>query len=456
MSVTEHLPARSLKDLVQTLVSGADARAGDQRRALAVFLLRLASAAIAYASQVLLARWMGAFEYGVYAYVCIWVLLLGIVSSLGMSASVVRFVPSYRQRGDDDRLRGFLFRSVTITLAASTALMLASFGVLFALSDVVADYYLLPLLLAALCLPMFGLSEIQDGIGRAFSWLDAALLPPYILRPLLLLALMLVTVGLDLAPANALTAVGCAVAATWIAALLQSAVLFFRVRRTVAPGPRRYDAGDWVAVSLPFMVMEGFYLLMSHTDVLVLDLFTGPEDIAVYFAAAKTTSLIAFVHFAVLSVVTPQFARHHAAGDEAALSATLHDASLWIFWPSLLGAAAILALGWPLLWLFGPEFDRAYPVMFILSAGLVVRAAMGPADALLNMMGHQKLTMVVLLGAAMLNIVLNVVLIPPFGLEGAALATAVALSLQALILLVLARRKLGLRSGVFGAATGSA
>jgi len=152
----------------------------------------------------------------------------------------------------------------------------------------------------------------------------------------------------------------------------------------------------------------------------------------------------------VVAVVIKSIAQQHAAGRRDELTVLLRDASQWIFWPSLLAAAAVLALGWPLLWLFGESFTRGYPVMFILAAGLMLRAAMGPGEALLNMMGHQKLAMLNLLAASFLNIALNLLLIPPYGLYGAATATSLSISLQAMMLLLLARRRLGLNPGVLG------
>lgn len=450
MPQIEQLSARSPWDLLMALARGVGDRERDQRRALFAFSIRVASAAIAYLSHALLARWMGAFEYGVFAYVWIWVIILGALSNLGLSTSVMRFVPQYRERGEADHLRGFVLRSLTISLAAPTAIAIAGAGVLYALQDVVTSYYVLPLFLAAICLPMFGLVETQDGVARAFSWIDVALLPPYIVRPVLLLALMAAAVLADAEP-DAVTALWAAIGANWLTAAGQFLLLRRRLSGAVEPGPRRYRIGHWLAVSLPFMFMDGFYLILSHTDVLILDLFRQPEDIAVYFAALKTTGLIAFVHFAVIAVVTPRISQQHAAGRRDELAALLRDASQWMFWPSLLTAAGVLALGWPLLWLFGAGFTYAYPVMFILAAGLMVRAAMGPADALLNMMGHQKLTMLNLLAATVLNVALNLLLIPLYGLYGAAAATALSVSIQAVMLLLLARRRLGLNPSVFGA-----
>ncbi|HVT55853.1 MAG TPA: flippase, partial [Xanthobacteraceae bacterium] len=79
-----------------------------QRVAGAAFIMRVASAVLVYFSQVLFARWMGKFEFGVYVYVWTWLLLLGAFMPLGLSSTAQRFIPEYKARGDFARLRGFL------------------------------------------------------------------------------------------------------------------------------------------------------------------------------------------------------------------------------------------------------------------------------------------------------------------------------------------------------------
>src|SRR5215468_2561009 len=68
-----------------------------QRLAGTVFLIRVVSALLAYGSQVLFARWMGGFEFGIYVYVWTWVLLIGQALDLGLATAAQRFIPEYRE-----------------------------------------------------------------------------------------------------------------------------------------------------------------------------------------------------------------------------------------------------------------------------------------------------------------------------------------------------------------------
>ncbi|MDO9127068.1 MAG: oligosaccharide flippase family protein, partial [Parvibaculum sp.] len=90
-------PLRRIGEAISSRLGDAHL-AGVVRGAAFVMGIRVAGAAIALLSQVLLARWMGAFEYGIFAYVWVWVVILGIVVPMGFGTSVLRFVPEYRTK----------------------------------------------------------------------------------------------------------------------------------------------------------------------------------------------------------------------------------------------------------------------------------------------------------------------------------------------------------------------
>ena len=92
-----------------------------KRLAGTIFIIRVISAALAYLSQILLARWMGGSDYGIYVYVWTWVLLLGSMMDFGISASAQKIIPEYRTRGEHALLRGFLSGSRWMTFVVSAA-----------------------------------------------------------------------------------------------------------------------------------------------------------------------------------------------------------------------------------------------------------------------------------------------------------------------------------------------
>ena len=430
------------------ILRGGDDRTRTQRDALTAFIVRVVSAAILYLSQVVLARWMGGFEYGIYVFVWTWVLVLGGMSHLGLNMAMIRLVPEYCERGELDHLRGLLRGGRLFAVAASTAVAGVGMSLLWLLGERVASHYVLPVFLALVCVPMYTLTDVQDGIGRGKAWMVLALLPPYVLRPLLVLLGMIVAREAGW-PMQAATAAGAAIIATWVAAIAQTLLVGRQLAAEIPPGPRRYALGTWLKTSLPLLVIGTCEIILQNADVLVISRFLSPTEVGIYFAAAKTMSLVMFVHYAVGSAVANHYAALNVRGDRAALRSFVRDAVNWTFWPSLAAATVILALGWPLLRLFGPQFTDGYVVMFVLVVGLLMRAAMGPSEFLLNMLGEQALCAAVLGLAAAFHIALLFALVPAFGLIGAALATSTSLSAAALMNYMIARRRLELEISIW-------
>lgn len=110
----------------------------------------------------------------------------------------------------------------------------------------------------------------------------------------------------------------------------------------------------------------------------------------------------------------------------------------------------ILTFGRPLLSLFGDGFEAGYGIMFILAIGLLARAAVGPAERLLNMLGERKQCAFVYASAFAINLILCVLLIPRLGIEGAAVATSTALVAESIMFYCVARRRLGLHMFIVG------
>jgi O-antigen/teichoic acid export membrane protein len=434
--------ARTIEAVRAWLADHSD-RSRAQRAAGTAFLIRVASAALVYLTQVVLARWMGSFEFGVYVYVWTWVLLLGGVVDFGLASSAQRFIPQYTGLKQFALLRGFLSGSRWIVLAIATAWALLGAAGVWLFNGWIHSYEVMPLYLACVAVPLFTLGRTQDGIARSYDWINLALMPAYIIRSLLLIAGMAAAYALKL-PTDASTAMFVALATTWLTVVAQTLVINRRLKWQVPPGPKAYLPRVWLAVSVPIFMVEGFYMLLTYADVLVLQQFRPPEEVAVYYAAAKTLALVAFVYFSVSAAVAHRFSEYHISGDKAALSAFLADSIRWTFWPSLAATVIILALGKPFLWLFGPQFVDGYYLMFILAVGPLARATVGPVERLLNMVGEQRACARVYAAAFITNIALCVILIPLFGVAGAAIAISAAMMLESVLLFWVTRRRLGL------------
>lgn len=408
-----------------------------------VFLVRVASALLALLSQVLLARWMGRFQFGVYIYVWTFVLMIGSLTDVGLGSAARRFIPEYIELDQRDRLRGFLSGSRWLAIAVAGCIAATSIALVTFTRPWLSAYLVVPLYLACAALPVYGLGQLQAGIAQSYNWPLLALTPFFLWRQIALTSLvgLVFVAGLE---TNATTAMLIAVVTAWLVALGQACVLNRRLRQKIEAGKKHYEPRAWLATSLPILAVEGFYLLLTYVDILALEHYRSPREVAVYYAAARILAVVAFVYFAIASATTHKFTEYYVAGDHERLAKFFGETIRWTFWPSLAACGLILLFGRPLLSLFGHGFSSGYGVMFILAIGMLARAAVGPAERLLNMLGERKQCATVYAIAFLINLSGCALLIPRVGIEGAALATSSALIAESIMLYLVTRRRLGL------------
>lgn len=435
--------ARPVLERLDEIVFTSDERGQASRASLIAFAIRIVSAVIALASQVLMARWMGSFEYGIFVLVWTTIIIVGHLSCFGFNTSIVRYIPEYRERGEYENLRGVMATSRTVVLLASLAIAGLGLLGLATLSEIFENYYIVPFYLGIVCLPLIAVSDTLEGVARAHSWSIAALAPIYLVRPVLILVFMgaALVMGYDV---SAQTAMAAAILATLVTTLFQVVTIWPAATRDLPKVRPAYRLREWTAVSLPIFLIEGFAFMLTNADVLVVGWFLPPDEVGVYFATVKILALVHFVYFAVKAGVAQRYAQYAHGDNRHALGAFARETVSWTFWPSILMAVCVLIIGKPMLMLFGPDFDAGYPLLFVLVLGVVARASVGPAESLLTMSGNQNVCAVVYGVALAFNLALSFVLIPLYGLWGAAIAMAVTLACEAAMLGFTVWRRLGI------------
>src|ERR1700730_13447255 len=160
-----------VRSMLGGLLGGSSEASVTRRLAGIIFMIRVISAALAYLSQILLARWMGGSDYGVYVCVWTWVLLLGSMMDFGISASAQKIIPEYRTGGEHALLRGFLSGSRWMTFVVSAVVSVLLAGVVESLSPWIDANASLPLYIGCITLPAFVVANTQDGIARSHDWM---------------------------------------------------------------------------------------------------------------------------------------------------------------------------------------------------------------------------------------------------------------------------------------------
>jgi len=394
------------------------------RGAVAAFLIRVSGVGLAFGVQVLLARALGLEAWGEYAFMLSWLLVLSLVSTLGLDSASLRFVATYRKIGDLPRLKGFLRGSQTT--AAGSAVLFGFMGaaVLWLLRGRITTSLALTGWIACLALPVFVLLNLHSAILRGFKRIVPALLSVEILRPAALGVLVIGVYGFGGGRLTAPAAMAATLAAISAALAFTAAVLRRSSCVELAGVSSRIEIGAWLAVSLPLLLLGGFQILLSQTDILLVGFLLDTDRAGVYAVASRLSLLVALGLFAVNTIAAPMIAELWAAEERRRLQRLLTVSARALLIATLPLALGLALAGGFALRLFGEGFDQARGALLILIAGQLVNAASGVVASVMIMTGLERQAARIMGVVAALNLLLNGVLIPQFGIAGAALATA--------------------------------
>jgi O-antigen/teichoic acid export membrane protein len=372
---------------------------------------------------LLLARELGIAEVGRYAQCYALLALLGLLSLSGFRAGLTRFVAVHLADDDPASIRGTVRLGLTISGLGAVLIGVALALAAPALADVLHDPELTGgLRLVALALPASVVCEAALAATRGWRTQRPFTLVGQIYEPFTRLVLTAVVLAAGLGVTAALWAV---VVAAWTAALLALGALV-RLMRTVAPAPPAYRPRQLFGFSTVSWASSLASTGLIWIDTLLLGAFAN-DDIGVYTVATRLVTVAIFVLAPINAAFGPYIAYLYHRDQLAEVRRVYKAATGWVVRLSLPAFVALLVFPSSLLPLFGTGFAEGAAVTVVLAVGQLVNAATGPCGTLLNMSGRVSLNMLDNVGALVLNVGLNLWLIPAYGITGAAVAWSASL-----------------------------
>jgi O-antigen/teichoic acid export membrane protein len=414
-------------------VSGADADLAFLARGGALNLIGVVSNAVfGFLLVVVVTRGFGATATGLFFESVALFHLLATASQWGAEVGVVRMVPRYRVL-DRHRDVGLVIWSALLpafVVGATFAVGLVAFadplGRILTNGDhgadladvlrVLAPFVPLAAASAVVLASTRGLgtmmpTTIVDKLGRAGA------------QPALALLVVLAgssTVVLALGWATPI-ALALAAGSMWLAVLFRGVEGRNEPRR---PAARAAVFREFWRFTAPRGLASMFAVAILWLDTLLLGSLRSAEEAGRYAAATRYLVLGQFIGVAIAQVVAPKLSELLAAGDRERGRLLYATATSWLMvmaWPLYL---SMIVFGPALLSVFGSGYRGAGVVLAILGAAMLVATAVGPVDVVLLMAGKSSWNLFNTVVAVILNVVLNLLLIPPFGIKGAAAAWA--------------------------------
>jgi O-antigen/teichoic acid export membrane protein len=432
----------NLREVRQSLLGSTLLRGG-----VANIILKITSLGLGFVLSVALARLLGPSGFGTYSLVFSVLSLLALPAQFGLPTLIIKETASGKATGEWAQVKGlWSFADVAVLALAGIMIGIATCVFLLLRSQLPEDY-LGPLWAGLGLIPLIALVSLKGAALTGLGHVVLGRLPDAVLRPGLFLLLVLffarARLPETLTPRDAMLLHSAAA----VAVLLAAGFLLSRRRppdlaRIVKP---RYLKRQWISAAVPLGLFGGMHSLMSYTDTIILGALKPPEDVGVYRVALSVSALTSFGLAAVSMVVAPRFAHLHALGETAKLQRVATACTRLVLAVSAPVVILIVAFGERLLSVvYGEDYKAAFVPLAILSMGHLVNAGVGAVGYLLNMTGHQKDALVGMTGATLTNVALNVVLIPPYGITGAAVATGISMVVWNVASYCFVRRRLGI------------
>ncbi|MHA7834275.1 MAG: lipopolysaccharide biosynthesis protein [Algiphilus sp.] len=407
-------------------------------------MVRAAFQGLGFAITVLLARELGAEAFGAYTYALVIIMLLALPCRAGLPQIVTRETATSMDPAHWPVQEGVWRWAIRLALMISLLVVGITAWVLSAFAGSFSTETRILLLCALPLIPAMVIAEINGGALRGAGYVIRGQIPESLIRPasqLMLLAIM--TMAIASGQFTALQAMAVFVAAACLAAVSSFAML--RVARPygarcVVPESR---GREWLAAVVPISLINSMHLINTQADTFLVGLFVGTQEVGFYRVAVQVSLLVAFGLHATKLVVQPRFAALYRDQAFEALQWNV----VWFARINLVFACAVLialvTAGQQLLpKLFGSGFGAAYVPLVVLGAGHVLGALFGASGVLLVMAGFERQFVRFGVLAAVINVGLNIVLIPQFGMNGAALATAATMPIPHILGWWFARRHL--------------
>lgn len=410
--------------------------------------IRSFGAALSVLVTVILARVLGVDGFGEYAYVLAILTLLALPAQAGIPQLVTRETALSMVRKSTARVVGIWRWATKIGVVMGGAIALGLGVVQMAWPDVMGENA--DLFFAGLLLPLaLALTHIVAAFLRGLRNVVLAQLVGSVTAPLVFIVFICVLLGIntEITPSSAM---GLNFLSTGIALSL-GMLLFFKVRpwRAVEKIEPAYETKAWMKSLMPLSMITGFSFINAQVALVMLGILAAKMDVGVYKAMLVFSSALLIAQQAINDVISPYLVSSHETGNKHKLETIVFMTALASFVLMLFPALIFAFWGGSIIELvYGEEYRTGYVALVILLVGQVVNAGSGPVALLLNMTGHERYTLRGVGVSTILNVVLNVILIPKYGIAGAAVASALTVMGWNLILVYFVATKLGINSSV--------
>jgi O-antigen/teichoic acid export membrane protein len=401
-----------------------------------IFVGIVASGGLRYLFQVIVARHVGVELFGLFSLGLAVFNIAQVMTSQGMGQGVVRYVALYEGKGDRGRVRGTVYFAAALSLGGSIVASL----LLVALSKVLAaNVFHAPgltnvLRFFAIAIPFSALTTVFLSSTQALRIMRYKVYVRDLFELLSRIALVILIFLLGWKLWGAIFALV-------ISVIAGTFLSFFFYRKAFHPIPGDsvrpiFEPRGFLAFCWPLFLANGFYLLETWMSTFMLGYFATPKAVGVFSAAYRTSLLVQGILLSFATMFAPIISDLHRRRENKELESLFKTVAKWVFSLSLPALLLMAIFSREIMAIFGSDFAVGATSLIVLSLGQLMNSVSGPLGVMIDMSGRSKITLLNSVLHLLLQIGLCFLLIPRYGIMGAAVANAISVSFQRAIRLV--------------------
>lgn len=416
---------------------------------LITFIAKVLAIPIGLLTSLIIAKYYGARVVGNLALIGSFLTITGLFVTVGLNTSLLRLIPEQVEKYGLFEARAVFWNAVKIVTLVGFLVSLISWFNTPLLANKLFNNANLErwLYMAVLLIVIVNLSSISLSAIRALKKIElfSAL---QLLQPLVTVIFLGVTTFWFYNAHNPFYAyflsliIGCITSIVIIICLFSPKKIPEKQPGSLVPNPI-----GAIKISWPMFLTSAMFLVVSQSDIVMLGAMTKAEDVGVYSIVMKLGLAVNFILTSVNMVLGPKFAELYYRNDMQGLASVAKKSSKLIFYCTAPFLLVLIIMGEPILGFFGEEFMVGYMALAFIVLGQFVNSICGSVGYFMNMTGNQKLFYKIVFFGALLNVGLNYLLIPSYGITGAAIASLLSVCLWNMVTLVVIKNKFGFYMG---------
>jgi O-antigen/teichoic acid export membrane protein len=405
------------------------------------FSLKILNTALAFLNQIILARILGAGGIGEVILAITVVRISAQIAKFGMEETMMKFIPLYIDRNDESRLKGTIMFAVKFCLLFSVVFMLfvLAGSKLISINIFHTEGLIKLMPVVVIAIPAWVIRDVIGGILRGYKDIRSALIPEALVSPFFRITVFLILILNGASPLFAIVAF----VAGEIAAVIVSIIFLRKKVKILTTVKTQCDRRKILDVAYTIIFTSMSVLLYTQADIWILGMFKSPDTVGIYGIASKLVLLVYFPMMAFAAIIPSLISSIHATGDLGELRKMVSESTRWIL-SMAMPIILILSLEgeYILKFVYGSDFAAGYIPLLILVAGQLIKSCAGLISVILQMTGEHRIYMKITVIWGIINIILNIMLVPRFGMIGAAGATAFCLSMIDIICIFVIHKRL--------------